>query len=65
TQDIIVALVRLANKACSKIGLGLTVQPELILPTTAEAQFLGVNEIVLAELEIMLEDQFLRNIVST
>jgi len=59
TQNIVVALVRLANKGCRKAGLGLEKQPELILPTTAEAQFLGIDEIVLAEFEIMLEDRFL------
>ena len=59
TQNIVVALVKLANKGCRKIGLGLEHQPDLVLPTTAEAQFLGTNEIVLAEFEIMLEDRFL------
>ena len=59
TQNIVVALVRLANKGCRKTGLGLEKQPDLILPTTAEAQFLGIDEVVLAEFEIMLEDRFL------
>lgn len=57
-QDIIVALVKLANQGCHKIGLGLTQEPDLVLPTTAEAQFLAIDEIALAEFEIMLEDQF-------
>lgn len=59
TQNIVVALVKLANKGCRKAGLGLVRNPEIVLPTTGEAQFLGINEIVLAEFEIMLEDQFL------
>ncbi len=59
TQNIIVPLVKLANKGCSKVGLGLNQQADLILPTTAEAQFLGIDEISLAEFEIMLEDRFL------
>jgi len=59
TQNIIVALVRLANLGCRKLGLGLEKAPELVLPTTAEAQFLGIDEISLAEFEIALEDQFL------
>jgi hypothetical protein len=49
----------LANLGCRKLGLGLENSPELVLPTTAEAQFLGVDEISLAEFEIALEDQFL------
>jgi len=59
TQNILVALVKLANKGCRKAGLGLDRHPDLVLPTTGEAQFLGIDEIVLAEFEIMLEDQFL------
>ncbi len=59
TQNIVVALVRLANNGCHKLGLGLTKQPDIVLPTTGEAQFLGIDEIALAEFEIMLEDQFL------
>ncbi len=59
TQNVVVTLVRLANLGCRKLGLGLENNPELVLPTTAEAQFLGVNEISLAEFEIALEDQFL------
>jgi len=58
TQNIVVALVKLANKGCRKAGLGLVRHPDIVLPTTGEAQFLGINEIVLAEFEIMLEDQF-------
>ena len=54
----IVALVRMANQGCHKIGLGLVCSPDTVLPTTAEAQFLGIDEIALAEFEIMLEDRF-------
>ena len=59
TQNILVVLVKLANKGCRKVGLGLAVHPDIVLPTTAEAQFLGIDEFVLAEFEIMLEDTFL------
>lgn len=58
TRNIVVALVKLANKGCRKVGLGLDRSPDIVLPTTGEAQFLGVDEIALAEFEIMLEDQF-------
>ncbi len=58
TQNIVVALVRLANKGCRKAGLGLSRDQDLVLPTSREAQFLGIDEIVLAEFEIMLEDKF-------
>lgn len=59
TIDIIGTLVKLANKGCHKLGLGLTTNPDITLPTTGEAQFLGITEVALAEFEIMLEDQFL------
>lgn len=65
TQDIVVSLVKLANNGCRKTGLGLNEDPELVLPTTAEAQFLGIDEIALAEYEIMLEDQFLNQVGQT
>lgn len=58
TRNIIFVLVKLANKACRKVGLGLERDADIVLPTTAEAQFLGIDEITLAEFEIMLEDQF-------
>mgnify|MGYP000544289526 CR=1 FL=1 len=58
TQNTMTALVRLANNGCRKIGLGLDKNPDMALPTTAEAQFLGIDEIALVEFEIMLEDRF-------
>jgi HD-like signal output (HDOD) protein len=60
-HDVTVALVKMANKGCHKIGLGWEHDRSLVLPTTAEAQFLGLSEIALAEFEIMLEDRFLGN----
>ncbi len=57
-RNIMVALVKLANKGCRKLGLSLDRSPELVLPTTGEAQLLGLDEIALAEFEIMLEDRF-------
>lgn len=58
-QELLVVLVRLANLACRKLGLGSVAETDLVLPTTAEAQALGLDEIALAELEIMLEDRVL------
>jgi len=56
-QGLLVMLVRLANLGCRKLGLGWVHDPDLVLPITAEAQFLGIDEIILAEFEIMLEDR--------
>jgi len=56
TSNTLLLLVRLADMACRKVGIGLHHDPSLVLATTAEAQALGAKEMVLAELEIMLED---------
>jgi HD-like signal output (HDOD) protein len=57
-QALLDVVVRLADRGCHKLGLGWRHEPGLILPTTAEAQCLGLDELALAELEIMLEDRF-------
>ncbi len=49
-------IVRLANLACNKMGVGLRPQPEIVLSAVREAATLGMSEIACAELEIILED---------
>ena len=49
-------IVRLANHACNKVGIGLDLQPEMVLGAAREAHTLGMSEIAIAELEIILED---------
>ena len=56
TSNALLLMVRLVDMACKKAGIGLHHDPSLVLATTAEAQALGAKEVVLAELEIMLED---------
>lgn len=55
-EDPLECLVKIANSACEKIGLGLTQTPGVVLAASPEAQALGLDEITLAELEILLED---------
>jgi HD-like signal output (HDOD) protein len=55
-SNIPLVTVRLANNAGSKMGLSLQPNPSLILSGLPEAQCLNANEILLAELEIMMED---------
>jgi len=52
----LLAMVRLADQTCKKLGIGLHKDPTLHLFGSAEAQVLGLKEIALAELEIVLED---------
>ena len=56
TGDTLLILVRLADKACNKMGIGLKPDPEISLETTPEANLLGLNGIFLARLEIQMED---------
>jgi HD-like signal output (HDOD) protein len=55
-KDMLQNLVRLANKACLKLGIGMVKDPALVLAASAEAELLHVSEVDLAQLEIMLED---------
>jgi HD-like signal output (HDOD) protein len=49
-------IVRLVNTACTKLGVNLYKQEGLVLAASAEAAALGLKEVVIAELEIVLED---------
>jgi HD-like signal output (HDOD) protein len=56
SKDMLQNLVRLADKACLKRGIGMVENPALVLVTTVEADALHVSEVDLAQMEIMLED---------
>jgi HD-like signal output (HDOD) protein len=57
-QNPLLLMVRLANKACLSLGIGLAHDPSLTLAATEEAHALDARDIMLAELAIMLEDSF-------
>ncbi len=54
--NVALLLVRLANQACHKAGLGLTADPSLLLSVLPESAMLLTGEVLLAELEVLLED---------
>ncbi len=56
--DQALVMVRLANEASKKLGAGLHPDPSIVLSATPEANILKASEVLLAELEIMLEDHF-------
>ncbi len=56
SKNILLVLVRLADIACLKLGIGLTKDESIVLSTREEALHLNLTEIDLAELEIFLED---------
>lgn len=56
SNNHLLAMVRLANKACHNAGISIKPESEQLLFATEEAQVLGFKEITLAELEIVIED---------
>jgi HD-like signal output (HDOD) protein len=56
SENYLALTVRLANKACNKLGIGLRHDPGLVLIATAEANELHLSELDIAKMEIMLED---------
>ena len=55
-KNLLLVLVRMANMACIKLGIGLSHEPSLVLTATPESEVLRLSEIDLANLEIFLED---------
>jgi putative nucleotidyltransferase with HDIG domain len=55
-NDILLVIVRLSDKACKKVGKSLHPDSSISLVSSLEAQYLGINEMALAELEITVED---------
>lgn len=54
--NVLLAMVRLANLACRKLGVGMNKDQSVLLFASTEAQTLGLKETALAELEIVIED---------
>lgn len=56
-SNILLVAVRLSNLACKKLGRSLQpADPGISIFSAPEAQYLGLKEIALAELEIIIED---------
>jgi HD-like signal output (HDOD) protein len=55
-RNTLLIMVRLADMACHKLSIGLSLLEDMNLAATVEADLLDLSEIDLAELEIMLED---------
>lgn len=56
-SNILLVSVRLADMACKRLGRGVgPADPTISIFSAPEAQFLGLKEIALAELEIVIED---------
>ncbi len=55
-DESLLTIVRLVDLACNKIGVGIDARPDAKVASSAEAQVLGVSDVLAAELEIRLED---------
>jgi HD-like signal output (HDOD) protein len=55
-DDELLAMVRLANMACHKAGIGLKSDPSLILSTMPEIAWLGFSEASTAALQVKVEE---------
>ena len=55
-EDVLLAIVRLADLGCNKLGIGIVPAADTNLAATMEAAALRLTEIDAAELEIALED---------
>lgn len=56
TKNLLLALVRMADKTCNRLGIGLQKDSSLVLLATPEAEVLSISEVGLANFEIFLED---------
>ena len=55
-NDVLLAIIRLSDMACKKVGKSLHPDAALPLVSSLEAVLLGIKELTLAELEIVVED---------
>ena len=55
-NDVLVAIVRLVDRACAREGISDRPDPSAELEASREARALGLNAIQIAELQVVLED---------
>jgi putative nucleotidyltransferase with HDIG domain len=55
-DDVLLVVVRLVDRACERLGIGINHDPALDLAATPEARCLEASELLLAELQVLLED---------
>ena len=58
-DQVLLIMVRLLDQVCARLGIGCCANPQVVPAASPEAQALGLNDIQMAELEIMLEDSML------
>ena len=58
-QNDLLVIIRMANQACQKMGIGLQEDSALILSSLTEANLLGLSEVAIAGLQVKMEDSLL------
>lgn len=56
TDNSLLAIVRLVNHTCNRLGIGIDPDPQLVMPATGEACLLRAGESVIYELETTIKD---------
>ena len=56
SADSLLMAVRIVDQVCAKTGLSLRPDPTLVTATLPEVHAMSIKEIVLAELEVVIED---------
>ena len=56
SADPLLMAVRIVDQVCAKTGLSLKPDPALVTATLPEVNAMSIKEIVLAELEVVIED---------
>lgn len=59
SKNLLLALVRMSDIACHKLGIGMEKEPSVVLAASPEAEVLRISEVGLANFEIFLEDTHL------
>ena len=59
SKNLLLALVRMSDNTCHKLGIGMKKESSLVLAATPEAEVLRMSEVGLANFEIFLEDTHL------
>ena len=54
-------IVRIADKACNKLGIGINSDPSIALTAIPEMEIMNLSEMDIAKLEVILEDSKLLN----
>jgi len=56
TSNLLLVMIRLADKVCQQLGVGMVENKEVDIFTCEEASLLDINDVTIAQLQIKIED---------